>query len=51
MNHNLRSVPVIAKTDMGRIIGKQGLIANAIRDILNAASGKGGKKFVFEIVE
>jgi len=33
----------VADTDIGRIIGKQGSIANAIRAILKAASGKGRK--------
>jgi predicted RNA-binding protein YlqC (UPF0109 family) len=41
----------VADTDMGRIIGKQGKMANAIRAIFKAASGKVGKKFVIEIVE
>jgi uncharacterized protein len=41
----------VANTDMGRIIGKQGKMANAIRAILKAASGKVGKRFVIEIVE
>jgi uncharacterized protein len=41
----------VADTDIGRIIGKQGKMANAIRTILNAASGKVGKRFVIEIVE
>jgi len=41
----------VADTDMGRIIGKQGKMANAIRTILNAASGKVGQRFVIEIVD
>jgi len=41
----------VAKSDMGKIIGKQGKTANAIRTILNAASGKTRKRFVLEIVE
>jgi predicted RNA-binding protein YlqC (UPF0109 family) len=41
----------VAKSDMGKVIGKQGRTANAIRVLLNAASGKAGKKFVLEIVE
>ena len=41
----------VANTDMGRIIGKQGKMANAIRSILKSASGKVGKRFVIEIVE
>ena len=40
-----------AKRDMGKIIGKQGRNAKALRTILGAASGKSGKKYVLEIVE
>ena len=41
----------VAKNDMGKIIGKQGRTANAIRALLNAASGKTRKRYVLEIVE
>ncbi len=41
----------VANTDMGRVIGKQGRTANAIRTVLSAASGKAGKRYVLEIVE
>jgi len=41
----------VDKGDMGKIIGKQGRTANAIRCLLNAASGKAGKRYVLEIVE
>ena len=41
----------VAKSDMGMIIGKQGRTANAIRSLLNAASGKAGKRHMLEIVE
>jgi predicted RNA-binding protein YlqC (UPF0109 family) len=41
----------VAKEDMGRIIGKQGKTANAIRVLLNGASGKAGKRYVLEIVD
>ena len=41
----------VAKSDMGRVIGKQGRTANAIRALLNAASGKTEKRYVLEIVE
>jgi predicted RNA-binding protein YlqC (UPF0109 family) len=41
----------VDKSDMGRVIGKQGRTANAIRDLLNAASGKTEKRYVLEIVE
>jgi uncharacterized protein len=40
-----------AKSDMGKIVGKQGRNANAIRTVLNAASGGAGKKYVLEIVD
>jgi predicted RNA-binding protein YlqC (UPF0109 family) len=42
---------IVAKEDMGKIIGKQGRMANAIRVVLNAASGKARKRYVLEIVE
>ena len=41
----------VAKSDMGKVIGRQGKTANAIRAILNAASGKAGKKYLLVIVE
>ena len=41
----------VAKDDMGRIIGKQGHNAQAIRTILNAASAKIKKRSVLEIIE
>ena len=41
----------VAKKDMGKIIGKQGRNAQAIRTILSAASGKSRKKYILEIVE
>jgi predicted RNA-binding protein YlqC (UPF0109 family) len=41
----------VAKTDIGKIIGKRGRTAQAIRTILSAASGKTGKRFLLEIVE
>jgi predicted RNA-binding protein YlqC (UPF0109 family) len=41
----------VAKSDMGKVIGKQGRIAQAIRTILSAAAGKAKKRYVLEIVE
>ena len=41
----------VAKDDMGRIIGKEGLTAKAIRTILNAISTKDSKKAILKIVE
>jgi predicted RNA-binding protein YlqC (UPF0109 family) len=41
----------VAKSDLGKIIGKQGRTAKAIRSILSAASGKTRKRYMLEIVE
>jgi predicted RNA-binding protein YlqC (UPF0109 family) len=41
----------VAKTDMGKVIGKQGRTAQAMRTILSAASGKTRKRYILEIVE
>jgi predicted RNA-binding protein YlqC (UPF0109 family) len=41
----------VAKEDMGKIIGKHGRNAQAIRTILSAASTKIRKNMVLEIVE
>jgi predicted RNA-binding protein YlqC (UPF0109 family) len=41
----------VAKSDMGKIIGKHGRTANAIRVVLTAASGKTRRRYLLEIVE
>jgi hypothetical protein len=41
----------VAKEDLGKVIGKQGRTAQAIRTILNAASKKIHKRFVLELIE
>jgi predicted RNA-binding protein YlqC (UPF0109 family) len=41
----------VAKADIGKIIGKQGRTAQAIRTILSAAAGKTRQKYILEIVE
>jgi predicted RNA-binding protein YlqC (UPF0109 family) len=41
----------VAKSDIGKIIGKQGRHAQAIRTILSAASGKLRKRYILEIVD
>ena len=41
----------VAKSDMGKVIGKQGRHAQALRTILSAASGKTRKRYVLEILE
>ena len=41
----------VAKDDLGKIIGKQGKTARAIRAILNATATKLKKRAVLEIIE
>jgi hypothetical protein len=41
----------VAKEDLGKIIGKEGRNARAIRTILGAASAKIKKRTVLEIIE
>ncbi|MDX9722564.1 MAG: KH domain-containing protein [Myxococcota bacterium] len=41
----------VAKEDLGKIIGKQGRTAQALRTILSAASTKLRKRAVLEIIE
>ena len=41
----------VAKTDLGKVIGKQGQTANAIRTILNGVGTKIGRRAVLEILE
>lgn len=41
----------VAKEDMGRIIGKEGRTAKAIRTLLNAVATKDNKKALLKIVE
>jgi len=41
----------VAKEDLGKVIGKQGRTARALRTILSAASTKIRKRSVLEIIE
>jgi predicted RNA-binding protein YlqC (UPF0109 family) len=41
----------VAKDDLGKVIGKQGRTARAMRTILSAASTKVRKRSVLEIIE
>ena len=41
----------VAKEDLGKVIGKGGAHASAIRTILSAASGKAKKRYILEIIE
>jgi len=40
----------VAPSDMGRVIGKQGRVANAMRTLLRVAAVKEGKRVTLEIV-
>lgn len=40
----------VASNDMGRVIGKQGRVANAMRTLLRVAAVKEGKRVTLEIV-
>ncbi len=41
----------VASTDLGKVIGKQGKTARAMRTILSASGTKIGKRCVLEILE
>lgn len=41
----------VAKEDMGRVIGKEGRIIRAIREIINAYASKNNEKVAVEIEE
>jgi len=41
----------VAQTDLGKVIGKQGKTARAMRTILSASGTKLGKRCVLEILE
>jgi predicted RNA-binding protein YlqC (UPF0109 family) len=40
----------VAQEDMGRVIGKQGRVANAMRTLLRVAAVREGKRVTLEIV-
>jgi len=41
----------VAREDVGKVIGKRGIHADAIRRIVNAVGGKNRKRYVLEILE
>ena len=41
----------VAQSDMGKVIGKQGRIAKAIRTVVKAASSKNDKKVIVDILQ
>jgi predicted RNA-binding protein YlqC (UPF0109 family) len=42
---------IVAETDLGRVIGRQGRMARSLRTIVNAASLRTRKRYQLEIVE
>lgn len=41
----------VAQSDMGKVIGKQGRIAKAIRSVVKAAASKEERKVIVEIMQ
>lgn len=41
----------VAQSDMGKVIGKQGRIAKAIRTVVKAAASKEDRKVIVEIIQ
>ena len=41
----------VAPSDMGKVIGKQGRIAKAIRSVVNAASSRNDKRVIVDILQ
>ena len=41
----------VSKSDMGKVIGKQGRVAKSIRTVMKSVAGKEGKKVNVEFVE
>ncbi len=48
--HTVILTVTVAPSDVGKVLGKQGRIADALRTILSAAAGKQGKRAVLEIL-
>jgi len=40
----------VAKDDLGRVIGKQGKVINALRDLVRSSLNKNDKKVVIEVL-
>ncbi|WP_353892130.1 KH domain-containing protein [Proteinivorax hydrogeniformans] len=41
----------VAKEDMGKVIGKKGKIAKALRTVVNAAASRNNQKVIVDIVD
>ena len=49
--HVVEVTITLLPSDMGKVIGKQGKIAKAMRTLVRAATPKNGKRYVIEIRE
>lgn len=49
--NNVEITVILDESDMGKVIGRQGKIAKALRTLVKAASAKEGKKYNIEIKE
>jgi uncharacterized protein len=41
----------VAESDLGKVIGRSGRVARALRTVLNAAGSKQDKRYALEIIE
>lgn len=48
-DNSIEITVLLEDSDMGKVIGKQGKIAKALRTLVKAATSKGAKKYVVEI--
>jgi len=49
--NNVNIVLKVAKDDMGRVIGKNGRVANAIRILLRVAAARAGQRVTLDVEE
>jgi predicted RNA-binding protein YlqC (UPF0109 family) len=49
--NNVNLVLKVAKDDMGRVIGKNGRVANAIRILLRVAAARAGQRVTLDVEE
>ncbi|MBN2258465.1 MAG: KH domain-containing protein [Anaerolineaceae bacterium] len=49
--NNVRIELRVVRNDMGRVIGKDGRVANAIRTLLRVAAAREGKQVTLDVVE
>ena len=49
--HVIEVTVLLAASDMGKVIGKQGKIAKALRTLVSSATPRGGKRYIVEIKE